>query len=400
MVNPLGVALSSMSAMDGVDMEDAITLDPDFLKIKKGIVGKIKFPNNFEATEDQKRAVGSLVKSRFPYAVEIKWKTAMDPDNKEESLVSCEIVIVPPLPKMVPFRDHIAEIENLKRRQYIIGYTRNDTPFILDHSGDRPMKAYSMNSGTGKTTMLGSVAAQLLGNDPDCELTAFDVKRISLEFLRGVPGVTVYSNPKNLDEMWEGWYSLRREMDRRYKLMQEGKQTEFPDHWVILEEGNTFATMINGYWKADLSKRMQEKGNTPPLWYDTIAQILWQGREVNIFVIAVLQNFIERYFGNMSLRPSFGTIGMAGFKENQWRNIVQTTPIPVCQEGQGRMCIVDGPRQEWVQGLYGSQSELRDYAMKNRKGKITEVKGEVIEDVATVDKGETLELIEKDEESV
>jgi hypothetical protein len=359
---PLAAAISSVAELEDADMEKAITLRHNWLEIKQGQLGEIALPDGFHANAGQKEVMQSLVESRFPKPVELKWKTT---GTKKGQIVTARIMTAPPLPRMVRFRDHLEDISQCVPGEYIIGYDKDNEPVKLSHNGEKPMKAFSMDSGTGKTTMLGSIAAQCLGNDPHSELVGFDVKRVSLEFLRDIPGATIYSNPKALTEMWDGWYALRNEMDRRYELKQLGKQSIFPRTWIVLEEGNTFAMMMNGLYKNEL--RQPGMGQNPPIWYDCIAQILWQGREVNMFVIAVVQNFVDRQFGGLSLRSAYGSFGMAGFKPNQWINIIQTRPVPELQTGQGRICIVDPPRQVWVQGLYGTHDELVEYARRNRK---------------------------------
>lgn len=370
---PLAAAMSTIAELEDADMEKAINVIPEFLEIERGEIGRITFPDGFHANDAQKEVTSKLVKSRFPVPVELKWKTTPDPENKKGKLIVARIVTAPPLPRMVHFNDHLEGIEALGWGEYIIGIDGGADETILSHNSDRVMKAFSMNSNCGKTVMLGSIGAQLLGNDPNSDLTGFDVKRVSLEFMKDIPGCTIFSDPKNMEAMWDGWYALKNEMERRYELKQAGKQTVFPRHYIFLEEGNTFATKINAYYKYE--RRQKGEGLIAPIWYDAIAPILWEGREVGFYVVAVLQNFMERYFGNISLRPAFGTIGMAGFKPNQFNTIVQTRPIPECQEGHGRIYIVDGTMQKWVQGLYGTECEFKEYAMRNRHVRLELIEG-------------------------
>jgi hypothetical protein len=366
-IAPLSAALSSVPGVQDEEMEKSITLNPNYLSIKRGEIGRIIFPDRFHANEGEKREVEHLVTARFPVPVDVAWHTKKRPQY-------ASIMAAPPLPKMVKFSSQLDAIEACKPGEYIVGIDRFGKPAKLTHRGDAPMKAFSMGSGTGKSTMLGSIAAQLLGNDPTSQVTCFDTKRVSLTFLHNVPGVTLFTDPFRMDDMWNGWYALRREMNRRYTELEKDPTAEFPAHYIFLEEGNEFNEQIKNHYKTEIMQKGD--GNQPPIWYQAVAPILWQGRQVNMFVIAVLQNFLDRNMGGMSLRSSFGTIGMAGYKPNQWKAIIGTTPIPESQSGQGRICIVDAGHETWVQGLYETPQYLREYAMQNRTPAITKTEVE------------------------
>ena len=356
-VAPLSAALSAIPGMPDEDMEKSITLKPDFLKIKRGELGRVYFPNRFEANENERTAVEKLIELRFPVPVELKWHTKKTPQY-------AAIMAAPLLPRMILFMDHLDDIAKCKNGEYLAGYDKDNKPVYLSHLGDFPHKGFSMGSATGKSTLLRSIAAQILNKDPSNEITVIDTKRVSLAIFDGVPGVHLFNDPKNMSAMWKALEELKAEMDRRYEIYVKDRSAKFPLHWLFMEEENDFSVQVNGYWKFEL----RDKGDPmmAPIWYNTIAPLLWQGREVGIFVICVAQYMLERNFGNLGLRTSFGTIGMAGYKTNQWRTIVGTSPIPPVQEGQGRIMIIEGPREVWIQGLYAEESVLREYALKNR----------------------------------
>ena len=362
-VAPLSAALSSIPEMPDDQMEKSIILKPDYLKITRGELGRINFPDRFHANDGQKEAVNKLVTARFPIPVAVEWHERAHP-------IYAAIVAAPPLLNKIYFRDKLADIEACGMGEYIAGYDNFGDPYIVSHMGDSPHHAYSMGSGAGKSVRLRTYAAQLLGKDNTTQLTGFDTKRVSLACLRGIPGVTLYTDPKHMEDMWNGWYLLKEEMDRRYVEYEKDPASveSFPYHYIVLEEGNDFSVQIKGFYMHELREKGGE--NHPPIWYEAIAPLLWQGREVRMFVIAVLQDFKERFFGNMSLRTSFGTVGMAKFKPGQWRTIIGTTPVPELQTGQGRLCIVEGQSEKWIQGLYDDETYLREYAMRYRKPSI------------------------------
>lgn len=356
-VSPMAKGLALIADTSEESMEKAIELVPNFHAIESGRLGTIKFPETFIASEGQMETAGSYIERRFPKPVEVEWSHKKGP--------TVILRAIKPFPKEILFRDHLDEIEACKPGTYIGGFDRRLEPEILSHLTDFPMKGYCMNTGTGKTVRVLTTAAQVLGNDPLCSLVGFDVKQVSLEPLKGIPGVTIYSDPFNLAEMWSGWYGIKQIMDDRYKVKKANPKATFPHLWVFLEEGNTFAVLIRGYYLNEL----RQKGDpaAPKIWYEAIAPVLWQGREVGIFVNAMLQNFLEKYFGNMSLRPAFNTIGMAGYKPGQYRTIIGSTPVPACQSGQGRMLICEPDREVWVQGLYDDPSYLVEW-VKDKRG--------------------------------
>lgn len=356
LVSPMAKGLAQITDQAESDVEKAITMKPNWQAIKAGEIANIRFPDSFLGSDGVTEAIEKYVERRFPKPVELSWKTTAP--------IYLYVKVDRPFPSKILFSHHLDIIEECRPGTYVGGFNKKGDPEILDHTKDFPMKGYCMNTGTGKTVRVLATAAQILGNDPYARLTGFDVKQVSLGPLKGIPGVTIYDDPFNMGEMWKGWYDIKEEMDRRYALKKAGTQTTFPHWWIFLEEGNTFAILIKGYYLNSLREKGQPAA--PPIWYEAIAPILFQGREVGIFVNALLQNFMEKFFGNMSLRPAFSTIGMAGFKPSQYRTIVGNNSVPAIQRGQGRLLISEPDREVWVQGLYDDVDILMEYASRHR----------------------------------
>jgi hypothetical protein len=81
----------------------------------------------------------------------------------------------------------------------------------------------------------------------------------------------------------------------------------------------------------------------------------------------MFQNMTDKVLGGVSLRDAWSYIGMAGFNKNQWGRIVGTTPVPELRTGPGRIMMVNGPDQRWIQGFYDDPDWLREYAMSARR---------------------------------
>jgi hypothetical protein len=355
-VVPLGKALSAIPDTGEADMEKAVTLVPGWQEVKRGKLGVITFPDTFHANESQRKVTEALVSSRVPKAIELAWQSTKMP-------ITATIMTAPPLPTRIDFMSKVADLKKCKRRTYVLGYDKDDKPYVLSHNGDWPMKGFSMNSGTGKSTMLRIIAAQILHNDPNAKIYVWDTKRVSLACYAGIPGVTLYNDPRNMGAMWKGWEDLKAEMDRRYMELEIDPTTEFDDIYGMLDEGNDFAVQIKAFW--DKEKKPKGGAARPDIWYD-IASVMWQGREVGIFILAVEQQFLDKYFGGMSLRPAFGTIGMAGFKPGLYKTIHGQPPTLPYQSGQGRICVVEGNEETWVQALYASPKDLCRYINETR----------------------------------
>ena len=355
-IAPMAKALAAIPQMADGDMVANVEMKKGWLGIERGELGKVYFPDAFHANESETDAASKLIEARIPKPVEVKWHKAVP--------IYARIMTAPPLPTWIPVQDKMGDIQGGKRGEYVLGYDRNEAVYRLSHNGDYPMKAFSMGSSTGKSATLRIIAAQILRNDPRARVFVFDT-RVSLGCYEGVPGVYLYNDPDDMGAMWKGFGWLYEEMRKRYQEKKEGK-TDFEDIYWMLEEGNDFSVQIKNYY----TQEVREKGGpmNPVIWPKYIAPLLWQGREVRIFGIAVEQNFMDRFFGNMSLRPAFSTIGMAGFKPQAVRTIIGTPATTAYQDGQGRVCVFEGIRETWVQVPYAEEPWLRAYASEGRQG--------------------------------
>lgn len=357
-ITPMVKAMASIPQMADSDMAASVKMKPGWLEIERGELGRVFFPDAFHADDTETDRVNKLIEARIPKPVEVKWHKAAP--------VYARIVTAPPLPGMIAFQDKLADIQKCKRGEYVIGYDKGQKPYVLSHNGDYAMKAFSMNPATGKSTTLRMIAAQILHNDPRARLFVFDTKQVSLMSMQGVPGVYLYADPENMGAMWNAWAWLYGEMRQRYVEKKAG-QKEFEDLYVFMEEANDFSVQIKNYYLRDIRPDLPKPSPAnPTIWPEYIAPVLWQGREVRIFVVCVAQNLLDRYFGNMSLRPAFSTIGMAGFKPGAVRTIIQSPPATAYQDGQGRICVFEGRNETWVQAPYADETYLRAYASMGR----------------------------------
>lgn len=344
-VTPLSQALGIRLDVAAQEMEKYLHLKQDYHLIKKGKIGRLDLPGHFGGTAGEMGQIEQVISAKIKGALEFVWNTSAGKGGYVEFLA------IEPLPTKVDFRQFIEEMKKNKPGEYIAGVETGNRIRRLSFMGDFVHHAFSFNTGRGKSMFLTMMLVQILMQNPDNKATIIDTKMESLIQFLGIPGVQIHADPEHIEDMVRG-------AEHVYKVMKDrmAKQTanpslrgSWPMELLILEEGNDFAMQLMGWW---LGVKGKGDPNTCPFWRTTIAPILWQGRSVNVHMVGVFQNFMERFFGNMSLRGSFGIIGLSGFRPNNWKAMVGTQPTPKAQKGKGRIIITDGDEEYWIQSLY------------------------------------------------
>lgn len=363
-IAPLAVAAEAIidpGGSLGTRRGSMIEMGPDWLTRKTGPLGVMTLPDRFHANEGERTALENLISARLPVPVRFTWQTRKMPQQ-------VRIIAAPPLPKMVLFRDHLEAIEALEPGVFAVGLDANGDLYTESHNGDTPWTARSMGSGTGKSAGFAVKAAQIAHKDPAARIVCVDTKQVSFAPLRGIQNIEIYDDPFDMASMYQVFYRLAGEMRDRYGRLKADPAAidDMEDIWLLVDEGNDLAVQLQAYWQRDLRESAKDP-KTPPVWLEAIGPLVWQGRQVKIRGTFALQNFMEKYVGGINLRPAFPVIGMAGYKPSQWRTIVGTTPVPALQTGPGRICMVRGSGERWVQSLYDDPAYLRAYTEANRQ---------------------------------
>jgi hypothetical protein len=356
LITPLSYLLAPLLSLSEPQARKAIDIRPGYAAIREGEVGSVTVPPRFGLTADQRAAVEAAITSKVPAELEFAWRT----HGRERSL---SLLASPRPPSMVPWADHAALMEACSPGQVLIGLDRYARPFYGSFAIDDPHWGFSCGSGRGKSTFLMAVIAQIFHNDPMATGLGIDPKITSFAPLVGVPGFTVASNPNNPEEMWKAITGFEAMMQGRLADRAADPTVEFPVALLLLDEINQFSAMISAYWRG-----VKESGDpsVPPIWLK-IAAVLWMGRVANCHVIAVGQRLDDKATGQIGLRDSLGFRGLAGYRPNQWDMLIGTRPRPKSQKPKGRWIYDDGQAQTWVQNIYGSDSELREWAMHGRR---------------------------------
>ena len=354
-VQPLADALGPRLGIGECDPGEWLTVPLDFSTAEEAAV-VVQLPKEFAATKDTRDLVTGIVTSKLGMV-------DVDADYQMVGRPRAVFTKAPRPPAMVKFADVRAEIDACQPGDVVIGLDRRHNVFRGSFNIADPHWGASVGSNRGKSTFLQLVAAQILHQDTAATVTAIDPKMVSLEPLVGIPGVVVANDPRNVQGMWDAVFDFRAEMDRRMDTLSVDPTATFPFALLIIDELNQFSAMSAAYWR-----EVKEKGDqaTPPVW-GHIAAILWQGRQLRCHVIMVGQRLDDRATGGIGLRDSLGFRALGGFTPQQWAMLVGTTPIPRSQKPRGRWIYSDGESLTWVQNVYASPAEVRDYAMENRR---------------------------------
>jgi hypothetical protein len=355
-VHPMAEALAPLLGVSVSDASTAITLPRTFTQVSDGNLGNITLPSHFQGAPDQRKAIDHLVKSRLPVDIETTWRTAQAP-------MQLMINASPKPPDMVKFAEVRAEMDACAPGVILLGHDRRRNPYTGSFATEDPHWGASVGSGRGKSSWLQLIAAQVLHQHPENTVVGVDPKMTSLDPLIGIPGVRVANDPRNVPGMWQNIAEFEAEMVSRMDAQQADPTITFPLALLIVDEVNQFAAMTSAVWRG-----MKEKSDpaTAPVWM-TIASILWQGRALNCHVILVGQRLDDRATGGVGLRDSLGLRALGGFTAQQWMMLVGTTPVPRSQKPRGRWIYSDGQETTWVQNVYGTPEEIRDYALESRR---------------------------------
>jgi hypothetical protein len=319
----------------------------------------ITLPSSWPPTADNCAQVAELVKAKLGVRdddVDTTWRTTGRP-----------VLIVrkaPQPPDLVTLAEMTPAMLACRPGEVVIGLDRRREVYRGSFRTDDPHWCASVGSRRGKSTFLQVTAAQLLRQDPRNTVVGVDVKRVSFVPLIGVPGFSLYNDPADIPAMWGAISGVRAEMDLRSATLLEDPTADFGQLTLMLDEINQFAAQSAAYW-SEIKEPKQP--NTPPVWRD-LAAILWQGAQMRVHVVAVGQRFDSAATGGIGLKDSFGLRGLAGFRANQWKFLVGTTPVPRSSRKRGRWIWSDGEDERWVQQVYGEPDELAAYASVGRGG--------------------------------
>ena len=277
-----------------------------------------------------------------------------------------EAICAKTAPGVVALADHVDFIDSLPAGVYFLGVDTNGERVTWNSNEEDPHFAVNGLSRRGKTNLNLGLTSQALRRRE--QVVAIDHKRVSLRCLAGIPGFTLRNNPADVAGMWEAIHDFRLAMDEAITEHERNPLLPLSHRLLIIEEINELWAMFRSHW--ELKKEPGQRITDVPAWRDVKA-ILHQGGQFGWRVIIDGQDLkAEVLFGS---RYSFGNVGLFGWKAQQWRYCVGTTPVPPAPKKKGRMCLAQGPGHRWVQvviadprGDHHNEQAWREFALNGR----------------------------------
>lgn len=294
--------------------------------------------------------------------------------------------MAPQPPDRVLWADHLETMRTLPPGQIFVGLQARNAPYVRNfNAGEVVHGGFSVQTGRGKSAAAMSWLAQALHSDPGTTGTFIDPKQSALPTcLAGVPGYTLANDPDNIPEMWSAVEAFEREIIRRRRARIDDPTMEFPLMYLVLDELSEFMDMTREMWEEirEEPERYGYEGKVPkrPPIIRSIARILRMSREYGGRVLVFTQRLDNAATGGIGLRDLFGWRGLAGFRKNQWMMLIGTMPVPKSVKRIGRWIYSDGDKEVWVQNVYGTPEELRDWALANRRSGVDTQQGHSSDD--------------------
>ncbi|MFB7225486.1 hypothetical protein [Streptomyces sp. NPDC056227] len=300
----------------------------------------LRLPWTFRGSDLEKETIGSLINSRLPG----EWVGRFTFSGEHAKAVYTH---KPPAKPKAPDPEPPAAVDiwdpkvqeilaGLGPDEFYLGQDTFDQPVIQKMADEQAHWALSVGSGGGKSAMLQYLAIQMLMKRGI--IVAIDPKMVSLTPLIGMPGVYSYIDPETPWDMRETILWAAEVVKGRNYEKKNGIRTHFEPLYVFLEECNELADLLKEEYTAN---KVTGDPAADPIWRDGVAKILRLGREVNVHIIAVFQDFKDTQFGGVSLVPLFPFKILGSYREQQWKRIMGASfPMPPIQKKAGRMVLV------------------------------------------------------------
>lgn len=274
-----------------------------------------------------------------------------------------------PVPTEVTFADVAVVVKSAKDDAPVIGLGRGKKPVSVDLDADSPHTLVSMAPGYGKSTLLRSLAAQLLAND--ARVIILDIKRsFPLRLFRDHPHVRYRTHPADIhDELMALPVELKRRVSVYDKLppdaeqpsVEQLKQLMGPRIAVFVEEGNALVAELREQWsqlRADIDGKTPDKSPA----FSALSSTLNMGREplMNLFIVA--QQGTAEVTGGGAGRESVSNRILAGWTKNTWMMLAPEVAMPAKSERMGRAQMVRAGKIREVQTINWTTTEAREWA--------------------------------------
>lgn len=322
---------------------------------------RLALPVEFAGTEPQQAELDHLVNTRLPgewvsrwhmmggqhYAL---WTHKPKPKAKKTP------------PDSVAFSDpRIQEaIRSAPLGHIVLGIDEDDRVVTRRLDGETAHWVASIGSGGGKSTLLQFIIAQLVVQF--ATVVGLDPKEISIKCFVDVPGIYIYNDPRNVQDMRRAVSWVKAELDAR-NYVAARKEVTFPKIVLVAEEANEFASLSKAY-----HDDTKEKGElaSDPVWKD-VASFMRLGRQNQGNMIAVFQELRDDILGGRGVKGLFRLFLMGSFFADGWKRVMGPGSVPECEFKGGRLLLVNGSERIWLQVPYATEDEYRRFALDERE---------------------------------
>jgi len=341
-IGPLWKGLISMGVYPrNAKSRDYLTIPPDYRRNKDAQV-TLRLPDDFEGEESQKKRVSRFVMRKLGGEWDTKWS--------EVGNTVLRLTHTPQAPRSYPFAQAYRVMKGLKDGQLLLGLNSRSKPVIIDLDKETPHVALSVGTGGGKSATLAFLIIQILAWG--AEVFAIDPKRISLNPVKHLPGITII---RDIESQWDQIALFRAEMEKRYQILDENPDAVFPRWVLIVEESNTFYIDSVDYW-ATIRGRGEP---AQPRVYRDLNASLNKGRQCRMNVISVFQRAEAAVCGGGAARSQYGYFLLGRYKKAEWKMFVDIWPWLSPQRVPGRMAYYDGEEYGYVQIGYAFDPDIK-----------------------------------------
>jgi hypothetical protein len=372
-VQPMAAAMATITGTAPGSVKPGIRWNPDYATAEPGghVATWGEWPPGFKATGKERAAVEDLWRSRVGFDLVFNWQA---------SIPQPEVVMsrARELPRLVYLHDVLEQVEALPEHKTAIGLDDQGNLVCWDWGSETPHGLLNAGSRHGKTEVEEGMVAQVLRKGGKC--TYVDVKRTSIQGMKGTPGLTLLDNPRDMPAMWLAIAGWGRDLDRRIDDRTKDPTLEFCRDLLVIEEVNQFSEMCDEFWETWPEEDEEYRGTilwkpkrakrTPPIWR-VVKHGVWEGAFAKKNVLIAGQNIEAQTV--KGVRNSIGMRLLGGYQPQNWKALVGTTPIPAAPPVKGRWCMVNGSTQSWVQAIIAdldanaSAAIWRDYARAGRR---------------------------------
>jgi hypothetical protein len=265
----------------------------------------------------------------------------------------------PQPPNMFALKDAMPFIDELEPGQILIGMGARNKPAVMDFNTEDPHLAVNANTGTGKSTQLMCMGAQVIRQGG--QIHALDPKITSFDPLVGVPGFFIANDPSNVEAFWDGIRRVHKEFKRRRVIFGNDRSAEFPLWFMFIDEMTMFRKIDRQYW-AEIKEKKDLMTSPGAKMLD---ELILMGRQYGIRVVVSGQIINEGImWNNLSV---FANRALAKYDENAWKRLFGGFPFEVPSTRPGRWVYrFGGGSPTWVQNIYATDVEIRELAMSGR----------------------------------